>query len=127
MPSWISLFCRRRGRGGGGWGPAEAKVGVVHKDGPILAADRVGAGAHVEREGGVGEGVEGRDLLDGEALRAEEAVDGIGPLEDPELAGGVGAGVPDGVAEQEGPGGDQGRQAILVEGELLRLGAELRE
>ena len=106
---------------------AELRVGVLEEDRPVLAAHRVLAGADVVAERAVDEGVDLGHAPGVEPPRAEQAVDGFGRLEDLELPLGVGPGVLDGVGEEDGPGGDQGDQAVLIEGEPLGLVVEVLE
>ena len=66
-------------------------------------------------------------LGDGQAVGAQQAVDGIGGQGGQEFPFGIGPQVVLGRADQDGPGGDQGDQLVLVDRQLVLMAVVLAE
>ena len=66
-------------------------------------------------------------LVDGQAVGAEQPIDGIGGLGCQELALGVGPEVFRGARDQNGTGSDEGDQLVLINGQLVLAIIELLE
>src|ERR1017187_5865508 len=99
----------------------------VHERIPVIRCHRMLAFAHIEAQRAVHELVSRRHCLNGQSLRTEEPIDGVGGLEHLKLAGWVGPLVSFRGGEQHGPRRAEGHQAILVERQPLRRIVELLE
>ena len=102
----------------------EVMVGEFHEGVPVVGGDVVLAGADAVADRALDQLVGGRPghFGDGQAVGAQQAVDGVGRQGGQEFPFGVGPQVFLGRADQDRPRGDQGDQLVLVDRQLRLRG-----
>src|SRR5262249_38798288 len=97
-----------------------AQVLVREREGlaPVVIGQVVASGPDVIADPAVNGVVHARLLAHGQAVRAEQTVDGVGAEGGQELALGIGPTVLDRAGDVERPRGDQRQQLVLVHGQI---------